>query len=277
MEVGMPQDRWPGSFRGRGVFAGWVLPLVLACGSVADETPDAVAGVDTRPGGDGQPADGTAVPFDVSCAGDPLPPNASDPVLLTGTVVNGGTLMPLSGVQVVVHGRSDGTPLASVTSQADGSFSVAVPTGGTPRAVYVRFTSSGLISTRVYFADLLTESTVVDLARMIGQAGLDALYTSGGVTEDPARGTVVLYVRDCAGLPPTAETTMTLTPPAERLLYTRGNAFDASATSSDVGVAAGLNAPAGDLLVAAEASGFAFEVPAVQSAAGERSFIRIHP
>lgn len=206
------------------------------------------------PGGD----DGGAVPR--SC---PRAETAPDPIMVSGTALRVTVIgiYPESGVTVSVASIDNGPSLASMTTDASGNFSLAVPTGAVPIKTFISLSRADLL-TSLFVPD---EEIDRDLTGTDGFVANDnatnQLYTvpSPNLTRDTTKGTLLVRVLDCAGNG-ISGATIALTPPAEKIIYATSAGLPSSTPTmtSSTGQAWALNAPAGVVQLTAAKSGLTF-------------------
>jgi hypothetical protein len=120
-------------------------------------------------------------------------------------VADGFKGAPIQDAMVRMLRFSDNSLIMETTTGTDGSFSLAIPTGGAAVDGYLELTKSGLESTYIYpgrpmVSDRIT--TIDDPITMMDIAGLDLIYTfAGAPPRSPDQGTVLIEVDDCSGTP----------------------------------------------------------------------------
>jgi hypothetical protein len=120
-----------------------------------------------------------------------------------------------------VHRASDGTLIDSITTGADGNYSLTVPTGGVPTPVYFRVTAPNHVETYRYFGYPLTADAKSG-QRIWSQSRLQVYASAGGVTPTAGKGVVYMVARDCALKIAGAGATYTTTPSPTKLAYDDG-------------------------------------------------------
>jgi hypothetical protein len=184
------------------------LALAAACGSdnakadasikiVDAAIPDMKVWNDAPPGPD----------YDFTCYGGAAPTTAADPITVAGDTAalgqNGST--PVPNVDVDFYETGTATPLATVVSDASGSFTTGnIATGGTPIDGYVRAMEPTFRSTYLYPPNLVTASLAGVPVVMIGNDTFGFLTNIASVAQDDAvNGALVIAVTDCSSGQPT--------------------------------------------------------------------------
>jgi hypothetical protein len=229
----------------------WTLMAIVAtsgCTTVENHyygvTPD--ASIDS--GSDGAPATGAD---DTMSCGHPLPMTAPATIRVTGIVSAVDPSAPsglLAGAIVELHRRGGTGPLATMTSAADGSYTLVAQSGGVPIDAFLRIHKTGFVDTFSYFALPLAADTTGRGEPVLTMAQLDAMRASSMVPAMPGRALVVARVIDCANQPLDGAT-LTIDPVAgATVFYPTGGGVNATETTSD-GLAAVDNVPPGELRV----------------------------
>ena len=153
------------------------------------------SGGGTSGGGGGSSGGGSA---DLSCVGSPSPTTAPDPLAISGKVVlfGLGDQLPAPGTTVEAHDRSD-TLLATSTTDASGSFSVIVPTGGAAFDGYLVLTKADYITARVHVSRPIGTHTQLGVVFLTTSVIVETVSSLAGVSRDPAASTVAVFVQDC--------------------------------------------------------------------------------
>jgi hypothetical protein len=183
-----------------------------------------------------------AAPPEFGCSGVAWPTTAPDPLALNGRVLSPASASPIGDVTVAMQRISDDSPVGSTISTNGGAFagtySIAAATGGVALATYRKATSAGQVDAYAYDPFAVYNLTSGNLTVYSPTpAELDGYYTAGGVTNDPAKGTLQINVVDCSGVP-LHDATVTVTGAARVLYLDDQGAVDmARTTTSKVGVA----------------------------------------
>jgi len=255
-----------------------LLILPVACGDddgSATDGDDADAAVTADAAGQadsGPEVEADAMPADLGCIGDPLPPDAVNPVTVSGTVIKidaGGQPAALEGAIVELRRASNDRAMddnAPGGTPADGSFSLSGRTRGNPLEAYLHASADGVAPTRVYPPLPLTS----DLAMVPVPTFTPLVLGFLSPDQEPENGIVVVAVLDCSGTP-IQGATVSSTPEAGEVVYAGANGLpDPGATSTGAqGFAFLLNVPPGPVTVEATASEMALLGHEVASVGGE--------
>lgn len=202
-----------------------------------------------------------------ACAGAPLPASASEPVVLGGVVSttgSGGTTNVASAT-VSAFRTGNSTALVSGTSTASGAYSLSIPTGNLPVDGYLAATKASYLDTYVYPSEPAAKDGNLDVS-MLTSSTFGFLQTFAGVSQNAAKGVVIVQVVDCNDAP-IAGATVSSTP-GGTVRYLSGGTPSSSATSTDAdGVAFIFNVGPGDVAIAASATGGSFRSHTVNARA----------
>lgn len=209
-------------------------------------------------GGDDQPPadakhvdasiDITELIGDFNCVTVPWTTTASDPVSFQGRVTDPTDMANVGGAMVEVRKTSDDSVVVMGAAATNGIFAFNVPTGGVAPDVYRKATAAGRLDG--YTFDPFPPFDSNHAARGIyapTAANRDRYYAAAGLSADPAKGTVLVEVADCIGLPISGATVEA--PTAGRVIYLDDGGLpsgSATATGSPA-VAVLLNVPVGSL------------------------------
>jgi len=211
------------------------------------------------------------------CLGQALPTTAPALVNVSG-VVNANILSPapVHGAYVYAFRSGDTTHLAGDTTDTPGRYSVAITTGGTPVNGYLAVSDSGHhLDTYAYPAVPLA-SDQTDNVLMISPSEVTLIGPVLGVTQDPAKGAMVIVVQNCAGQPISGATVTTT--PAGTVRYNGPSGPNEAATSTAAdGVSYVFNVPAGNVVVHADASGHTLRQHTVSAHANAFTLTAIQP
>jgi hypothetical protein len=239
------------------------LALLVACGddggsSDGSDQADAAVNIDAAPSPpDAAAGEPDAMPADLSCLGNPVPPDAPATVTLSGQVVSIGPAGqdPVEGAivelrraandRVLDDNKPGGTP-------TDGSYSLTGRTRGTPLEAYLHSAADGLVPTRLYpplpvFLDV----------PMVPLPMFDPLIVNFlSPDQEPDKGIIVVVVLDCAGTPIQGATVMSA-PEAGGIIYgdDMGIPDQAATSTGAAGLGYLINVPAGTVTVNATAMG----------------------
>ena len=260
-----------------------MLALLLGGFACSPSTGSATAGdggtTDSRGGGTHTDAfvqqDAPAGPF--GCLGQPVPTTAPDPVTLAGSAqtIDGTDEVPAKGVKITAQ-HADGSTIASTTTDANGAYSLAMPTGGDALDVHLTATKSGDRDTALYPATTLYTDTNAGYILIISETDFDYLAQASGQSQSSSKAAIAMGVIDCDGTA-LAGATVT-TSPAGTVVYLTGGSPDQDATSTDSsGVALVFNVPAGAVTVSASVSGMTLRSHSINAAAGVTTTAAIRP
>lgn len=189
-------------------------------------------------------------------------------ITLSGTAVErtlGGT-QPVNGAAIEAYADADeNTALATTTSNAQGQFSLTIMTTGTAVSGFLKATKTGLATSYLYPPTAISADLAMIPMNMVSTGNLGTLYNiSGGINEDPAKGTLALIVLSTSDpmSTPVQGATISSTPASEGYRYNTGGTPNlpngTTATAAD-GIGYGLNAPVGALSVTANKTGSTFK------------------
>jgi hypothetical protein len=240
-----------------------LLVLVVACGG----------------GNDGDGPDGNTATADAKEFHD-APPVVAQMIALSGETTERGLsgTTKVAAVTVAAFKISDeSTPVAMATSDAQGKYTLNVPTGGAPFDGFLKATKSGYIDIYLYPSSSWIEDFTDGEINMLTPGNKDLLnnFASGGQTA--GKGMVGLAVLDASGNP-VAGATISAAPGTGTVRYTGSNGLPsatATVTSAD-GVAFVFNAPE-TVTVSAAKSGMSFREHAVKAHADKFTTTSIAP
>lgn len=254
-----------------------------------DARPDAMPPIDAAP----------PPPPDTTCAGDPPPMTATDPVTVSGVVndpnpTGGGPGGPVADVNIAAHLISDDSIVASTASAApDGAYTLTAVTGGVPINGYIRMDKEPAMGTATYVpstfypADPLA-ADVMGLQIPLFDYQLLTLLTFIGVpAQDMNKGIVGVIVLDCANNP-VEGATVNLSPMSGQVVYAGADdAPDPSLTAtSSAGFALIVNVDPGTVAVNADWGGTPFEAHDIRVISSQHpdgtqrteiTFANVHP
>ena len=190
-------------------------------------------------------------------------------VTISGTTVVQDTTSttPEAGVAVAAYAVGSTTPLGMTTSDAQGMYSLTVPTSGQPIDGYLKATKSGMVDSYVYPPAPIAADTTGATATLVSSSNFSELLSLEGASSNA--GTIILIVLDATSNPVQGATVKS-SPAASKTTYmgSNGEPFSTSSTYSD-GLAFLFGVPTGtDVTVSATKSGSTFASHAVQTYAG---------
>lgn len=207
-----------------GVRAALVTIAVLGagCGRLAF---DARGGADDDVDIDAGHDAATDAPTQVRPGDDPCLRNivASDPVVITGKTYRwtsfSGNRQPVADVTVTAMPNFVDDPIAQTRSDAQGDYTLVIPTGGAPTGLVIDYTpdDGAFMETTVTF-DYLVESDLTGPylnyynlgdGALWQTSAMTSVYSEYGVTYDNGLGTIAISVRDCNNAPVAGATVMT--------------------------------------------------------------------
>lgn len=196
---------------------------------------------------------------------------APDPLTMSGQTFeysgfnNQTTAVPGVVVDVAL---ADGTFITSTTSDADGMYSVAIPTGGVPRKLRVDYAPIGYWKTSLQpDVAIATNITGPNMTRwrfgdgpVWGDGQMGSVYGSAGLTRDNAKGTLNIAVRTCTD-EIVEGVSITVTPTPDYFGYIDAGGFPSTAITSTVAPytsATAMNAQPGLTRIQATHAGLTF-------------------
>lgn len=194
---------------------------------------------------------------------DAPPANVPAMITITGktteTGISGTT--NVGQVAVAVYAVSDeATPLATTTSDAQGNFTLTVPTGGAPLDAFVKATKASYLDIYLYPpAAWVADDTDAGINMMTpGNRDLLNSFASGGQMSN--KGIVGIAVFDSTGMP-VAGATFSSSPAAGATKYLGGSGLpDANAT-----------------MTSAEGVGFLFNTEEMVTVSANKAGMTFHP
>jgi hypothetical protein len=201
---------------------------------------------------------------------------ASDPLTISGTVLTPGmTGVPASasGVTIQAYQRSGTTPIVSTTSDASGSFSLSVPTGGVPFNGYLMISGAGFLNAAAFWSKPLTSATITT-PFVLNSSEQAQLYQLGGTSAQVGASPVAFRVADCAGTP-LGDAVVTINPVPIGI----GGPFTAQGLGFNLGAPNfwALNEPTGSVTVSATDHGITFGQTTFTITGGQTVYVTITP
>ena len=238
-----------------------LVTLAAGCGG-GGSNPQADGSIDSPKVVDApQVLDAPAGRFD--CLGAALPTTAPDPLTIAGTAktLNGLSTANAAGVLVEAYRTGTATAVTSVTSGADGKFSLSVTSAGTPLTGYVKATKAGLLDYYLFPGAPIAVAIPDAPVLVLSAASLSTVETLASVT--PAAnpnsvGLVAVAIQDCDGAAVPGATISVQENGAEvgDKRYVAGSLPSTTATVTDAkGAAFVFNVPVGTVTVTAHVGG----------------------
>jgi hypothetical protein len=206
-------------------------------------------------------------------------PTAPAMVTFSGNVSSKGLQsMPLSGVTLGAYGEGSTTAVATATTDAQGNFTMTIPTGGTALQGYVKATFSGYLDTYLYPPTAVGADTTGVTVFMVTQSTLDTLsYNLCKDQQDATKGLIGVEVLD-ASMAKVAGAVVSSQPMAMTYCYNSGGFPSSSMHMTDTdGIAYMINLTAGNVTVSATKSGSTFKSHQVNARAGALTLTIIQP
>ncbi len=228
--------------------AHFLLIAIAACGGSSNPQSDDAPPADAKVFLDAPPV----VPQSFTISG-----KTSERSLSGETVVEGVTIQAFAS-------SNEAMPIATATTDAQGSYTLTVMTNGAPLDGYLLATKTGYVDIYLYpTAPFIADFTGGDV-NMLTPSNKDFLNSLASGNQMAGKGMIGLQIRDAAGQP-VAGATVSSTPASGAYRYTNTSGLpsgNATATSSD-GVAFMFNVPSGPITVTATKSGMTFKSHAV--------------
>jgi hypothetical protein len=178
-------------------YFGTVLALTAAaCGGDSDAKPDGPVVVIPDASIDAQAPDApvdAAPMFDFSCANNPAPTTAPNPLTVSGTVTDidlaSQEAEPVAMALVTARQSSNNAPIGTPqTTPGDGSFTISAPSGGMPIDGYVEASKTGHRTVRVYPPAPLSADFTGVPALLLSNATFNFVVQFAGAQQDADKG-----------------------------------------------------------------------------------------
>jgi len=198
------------------------------------------------------------------------PTGGGDTITVSGTAVEqqlSGAPTPLAGVAVSGFTvADDNTAVATAMTDAQGNYSLVIPTHGAPVDGYIKATKSGEVDTYLYPSAPLTADFTMGQVNMVSTGNFGTLRSFIG--ETAGKGLVIAIVAD-ANDQPIAGATVSASPAAAKYTYMDANGLPDSTTGTAAdGIAFMVDVPpTGTITVSATKSGATFKSHAVKARA----------
>ncbi len=207
------------------------------------------------------------------------PPMVADPTTVTGRVFAAGlgAPSPVAGatVQAMAPRDDTATEAANDTSGADGSYSLEIPTGGTPWMGYLRAEATDHVSTNLFWATPFFMATHENVNVTLIPTTLWGIL-AGMLRHDSGNGVVLALVVDCAG-EPIEGATVAAGDATVKYLDESNSPDDSLSATSAKGLAAIPNLMPGALTVTATYDGVTFRPQNVYVIADELTSVVLSP
>lgn len=207
-------------------------------------------------------------------------PPAAQTIAISGTASQRSTdgSVPVEGATVAAYSSTDeSTPLATGTTDANGSFTLTIDTHGVAVDGYLKSTMAGMVDTYWYPAGPLTADYADAGLNMIAPGTLDLLAnTLCRANQDTAMGVIALEVAD-GSRTPIQGATVTSDPAAPVYCYDSGAFPNASATATDTDGLAYMFNITGDVTVSASSTGTTLKPTTVKARGGALTTTLIQP
>jgi hypothetical protein len=155
----------------------------------------------------------------------------------------------IAGVRIEAFRQSDDVSIGTAETDADGSYSATLPTGGVALPVYARATEASHVTTLDYPPGPLMQDNPNFGISMVTPDELALVAALVGTTLDPEAGAVAVIFVDCA-VTPLKGVSVTFDPPPGTLAYIDGNVPSVTATRTDAsGGVFAMNQPPGHVKV----------------------------
>lgn len=201
------------------------------------------------------------------CGGDdarPMPDAPPVPAMLTvsgrADEYTASGSRPIEGVRIGAYRTSDDTTEVLYTmTDANGEYSMVIPTGGVPIDGFFKATLAGYMDDYLYAPGLIVEDFAHARAALIAPDTFTLLSdTLCGANQQPTNAAIISIVAD-ANEDPVAGATVGSSPGAAKYCYNQGGFPNRNATGTDVdGIAYYLNVPPGKVTVNAMKPGLTF-------------------
>ena len=215
---------------------------------------------------------------DGSTGGGADAPSAPAMVTFSGIVQSKGTsTSPLSGAMLGAYKEGGTTPVATAMSDAQGNFTMMIPTGGTALQGYVKATYNGYVDSYLYPPTPVSADTTGVTVFMVTSSTYDLLAnTLCQGNQMTTNGGIAVEVLD-ASMAKVQGATVSSMPAATKYCYNQGGFPNKSATATDTdGIAYMLNVT-GTATVSASKSGITFKSHQLNARAGALTLTIIQP
>jgi len=183
---------------------------------------------------------------------------------------------PLAGVTIGIYRTSDeSTALATAMTDAQGKYSVMVPTGGHDVDGFIKATKSGYVDTYAYPASPWIASSTLGDANMLSTSTFGLLVSFGG--GHSGNGVITMIVTDTSNMP-VMGATVTTSPASGAYKYSDSSGFPTSTTATAAdGLSFMFDVPPGNVTVNAMKPGMQFHAHALNARADKFTTTVIEP
>ena len=205
-------------------------------------------------------------------------PPAPAMVTFSGTVTEKPSGKLLANVSLGAYMEGGSTPVATATTDAQGNFTMTIPTGGTALQGYVKATLSTYIDSYLYPPTPVGADMTGVTVFMVTSGTVDLLSSNFCKnTQDTAKGLIAVEVLD-ASMAKVQGAMVASQPMAAKYCYNSGSFPSSTASTTDVdGIGYMLNVAPGTVTVSATKSGSTFKSHAVNARAGALTLTIIQP
>lgn len=207
-------------------------------------------------------------------------PPAEQTIAITGTASQRSTsgAVPVEGATIQAFASSDETtPVATATTDANGSYTLTIDTHGVALVGYIKGTMTGMVDTYLYPPGPITADYSDAALNMLAPGTLDLLAnTLCRANQDTAMGVIAAEVADAAKTP-VAGATFSSTPAASLYCYDSGNFPSPTATVTDTDGVGYMYNITGDVTVSASKDGSTFKSNTIKVRGGALTTTLIQP
>jgi hypothetical protein len=209
-----------------GVLAACSFPTKTLSNGLVDASTDGPPGPDAPRTPDASPG--------LACITQPLPTTAPPQIVVSGSLYNIMTGMPVPNGNIQVMPRTATNLLAQQATDANGNYTITLPTNGVPLDVRFHASVAGFVDTWYYPPVPLVKDTSVTPS-MVDNMTYPALgQLCGGVTVDTTMTQMFVATVDCAnnGLANATVAVMPTNPNTQIRYYTQGGTCNTTGTDT---------------------------------------------
>ena len=209
------------------------------------------------------------------------PPSAPAMITVSGTATKheNTSTSPAAGVMVGAYKNSDpNTAVATAMTDANGNYTMTIPTGGVAVDGYLKATLASFLDTYLYPPKALDADFDKASLNMVNASTLNLLSgTLCGATQDTAKGVIAMIVAD-PNMTAVAGAKVSSDPAPQKYCYNQGGFPNKQATMTDTdGIAYMINLPPGDVTVSATMTGVTYVSHKVNVRAGVLTTTVVQP